>query len=346
MSSSTTFPKIDFIGSLQSHEESSIKTENSNDLSNEQTELIKFQKLKQFHNITKYEQLINVPSVASVNSLQDPELNELLRAIDNLIYLSLENIHKTDKALRVDIENFKMQSNQFESSANNSKTETVVSEPEAEVLNINLKYLNAKFLKSKPEPLPKIDPVTIENIVSLDFLRNGMKSGTFQTQKFYTTTFFEQEAVSTNTVKDLSSGISDTFSNSSRESLYNKTIYSIAKTLKSQYVAVPNRNVIEQTKRESYKAMTSNTNKKLLIFKFLLVFNLSNQCFELKQVNEKELTYTVGIKEKPHNWEINDYETLTLLVKSESILKKKGDNDKKTRHLNAKGFIYLNLFLN
>lgn len=335
MSANSTLPKLDFIGSLKSQESSSIKTDSNFDLNREQKELIKLQKLKQFQNIIKYEQLINVPSVASVNNLQDPELNDLLRAIDNLIYLSLENIHKTDKVFRVEIENFKIQSNQFESSANNSKTETVTSESETETTNINLKYLNAKILKSKPEPLPIFDPVTIESIVSLDFLRNGLKSGTFQTQKFYTTTFYEQEVVSTNASKEYGPVISDNISNSSRESLYNKTIYSVAKTLKGQHFNTHNQSLIDQTKKESYISMTSNTNKKLLIFKFLLIFNLSKQCFEIKQVNEKELTYTIGIKEKPYNWEANDFETLTLLVKSKSVLKKKAD-----RHLNAKGFLF------
>jgi hypothetical protein len=335
MNSSITLPKLDLTQTLKSNDKDfSIKSDSDSNVNHEQNELNKFQKLKQFHNITKYEQLVNVPSVASVNNLQDSELNDLLRAIDNLIYLSIEKIHKTDKTFHVEIENFRVQSNQNDTSANNSKIEAVFSEADIEFSNINLKYLNAKFFKTKPEPVPKINPLSIESIVSLDFLRNGLKSGTFQTQKFYTTTFHEQESVLTNTIRESGSIVSGNISNSSRDSLYNKTIY--RKSLNNLIPYNEKQDALDHNKRENYKAMASSTNKKLLIFKFLLVLNLHKQCFELKKVNDKELTYTVGINERPQNWSSSDFETLTLEVKSDCILKVKGDTFKKTRHLNAK----------
>ena len=329
MSSRNSLPKIDFLGSLNSHESSSTKTESS--VSNEQSELSKFQKLKQYHNITKYVELANVPSVANVNSLQDTELNELLRNIDNLIFLSLQRIHKNDNSFHVEIENFKVapQSETPTSRASNTKTPTSFSnEPSSTPEeNDNLKYLNATFLKIKPETMPKINPISIESIVALDFLRNGLKSGTFQTQKFYTTNFVEQDVVLTSNAK-----ANDTNSNASRESLYNKTIYSAVNTLSSLFAGGPQQ---QQKKSEQIKAL-SNTNKKMLIFKYVLILNLHKQCFEIKRVNDKEMTYTIVSTEKPPNWSHSDYETLTLEVKTSSILKRKDNTEKTSRHLNAK----------
>ena len=131
MSTHKFLPKLEFMSSLNSDDDDHSMQ------SDEQNKLLKFEKLKQYHNITKYEQLNNSAGIAVVNRLQDAEINELLKKVNNLIFMSLERIHQHDAAFHVELDNFA------------PKTTSTKTHVDADQENKNLKHLNQYWLMQK-----------------------------------------------------------------------------------------------------------------------------------------------------------------------------------------------------
>ena len=88
------------------------------------------------------------------------------------------------------------------------------------------------------------------------------------------------------------------------------------------------------------KVFSPNANRKLLIFKYILLVDLSKEYFELKKVGDNDLSHTVVLIDKPHHWSASDYEQLTLEVShkkhSYSSVRKPLERTDYARHLNSR----------
>lgn len=372
MASIKVLPKLERLSSLKYNEFS----DNANEYmptAEEISELVKFQKLKQFHNINKFEQLHNPPNHQLTNSLQDSELNDLMMSVNSYIHLCMHKVNKKDNAFSVNIENFKFDPN--ESDIKTLKKSSKATAPSVTVIeeNKNLQFLktsNKPFMDADPVSIATDDeknPIVIDQIFSLDFLRNGLKCGPLQGQKDkdYLNTLYEQTTKSffpnlTNlnvqkqekekdSEENMSKNENGTTSPSTSRLSMDKPQSSVAKPLSSAYTQ--NSAVV--------RAMNINKdNKQMITFRYLLVFDLNKNNFELNLVSEKEYSYSVMMREKPTNWSVNDYEQLTLEVKSsnqepidqiyDNILRKKEKykgfknylaQEVKPRHLNSKAVL-------
>jgi hypothetical protein len=376
MTTHKSWPKLERLSSLK-YSEGSDSANEYMPTAEEIAELVKFQKAKQFHNISKFEQLHNGPNNLLINSLQDTELNDLIMSVNSYIHLCMHKIHKKDNAFSVIIENFKFDPNEsdiktFKKSSKSSATTVKVIEE-----NKNLQYLKASNRPFLEPDLASIkddekNPIILEQIVSLDFLRNGLKCGPLQVQKDKDILNAMLEQNTKNTLPNLtnpngqkqdkdsdenaSKNENGTTSPSTSRLSMDKPQSSVQKPTSS--VQKPQSSAYTQNSTIIRALNANKDNKQLVTFRYMLVFDLNKNNFELTLVNEKEYSYSVMMHDKPSNWSQNDYEQLTLEVKSNSqepmeqihanILKKKEkykgfknylSQEVKPRHLNSKAVL-------
>ena len=309
MTSQISLSKLERLSSLRFNENLD-GANNYMPTTDEVYELNKFQKIKQFHNITKFEQLNNGGNHTLVNSLQDTELNDLILSVNSFIHLCIHKIHKKDRLFKVVIENFAYDPNESDIKTFTKSSKKAAPAPVLFEENKNLTYLNASNKKPAADPDTPADsslgdenPILVDSIVTLDFLRNGLKCGPLQNQKEnnYFKSMLEQNAgVNANALPSLVNGKQEKESDAEKESKndnatpsvsqlsFNKPMSSVVKPMSSiikpmsssQQTTNPNQN---SAQLKAFNAL--NSNKQLITFKYMLVFNLSKKHFELKRVN-------------------------------------------------------------
>ena len=265
---------------------SSVFTDNGDNLLNydELSAVLRLQKDQQYSCLNKLDSQFNAANIAQINQHQDSEFNEVMANVEILINYCLQNVHKNDGLICLSNSSFFNSPSQIFSNLNKNKKASNVKDSFPDLMNFHIKSDDAN------------KPITIDSFIQLDFIRNGLHSGPLLQSPQGPQLFHEATNL--------------THLSSSNDQ----------KSTGVQSAALP---ALSRSNTQGNISLASQLNYKLLVgaknyvvFKYLLVMDLSDEYFDCRLINDKESIYSIESIKKPPNWSRYDYDQFTVDIHS------------------------------
>jgi hypothetical protein len=300
-------------------------TDNGDNLLNydELSAALRSQKDQQFNCLIKLDSQFNAANIAQINQHQDTEFNEVMANVEILINYCLRNVHKNDGLICLSNSSFFNNPSQIFNNLSKNKKAPNPKDSFPDFINFDIKNDDAN------------KPITIDSFIQLDFIRNGLHSGPLpQSSQGPQGPQLAHEATN----------LTNTSSNEQKST----------GTQSAAFPALSRSNTqgnISLASQLNYKFLVGNKN--YVVFKYLLVMDLSDEYFDCRLINDKESIYSIKSKKKPPNWTRYDYDQFTVDIQSttkeplkrifSNIINSKSNEAKRTafklnptRYLNSK----------
>ncbi|RNA39209.1 hypothetical protein BpHYR1_009527 [Brachionus plicatilis] len=240
---------------------SSANTKNASDISksDELSEALRNQKIKQFKNLIKLDQLQNPSQIAALNNLQDSDLKDLNNFIDQYLNNCLREIDNTDSVFSVAINNQNIQNNYT---------------------------------------------IKLESLNPLDFLKNGLKSGT---------------------------PLLISLKNEPKDNSMTNSLSSLPK------ISSPKSSIVSMSKFQASQLPPVPIQQPVLNLNCLLVLNLNREYFKIEKENLN--FFKVKLIKRPNDISLYDYDQISIDIgdKKEAPVRARSHYQQKScRYLNSR----------
>lgn len=242
---------------------SSTNTKNISDItkSDELSEVLRGQKIKQFKNLIKLDQLQNPSQTSALNSLQDPDLKDLNIFLDQYLNTCFGEINNSDSVFSVAINNLNTEANHI---------------------------------------------IKLESLNSLDFLKNGLKSG---------------------------NPLLICVKNEPKVESITNSLASLPK------ISSPKSSIISLSKFQTIQQPPVPIQQPVLNLNYLLILNLNREYFRIEQENLN--FFKIKLIKKPSDLSMNDYDQISIEMNKKKDTPVRGrsnykQSQKSCRYLNSR----------